>query len=177
MSALLRFWLAVCRDVLRISSRAMTLQDSPYWCYSFQARSWSSPCLADYILRFRKPGENPIPIKTDYTRDEWINLAHACWYGIEESDTLSVQMARESQDEAHLCPLQLETIRRCIRLWSNRNETVFSPFAGIGSEGFVALEQERRFVGIELKESYWKQAVKNLRTVGSQESLFAATGD
>lgn len=136
--------------------------------------SWSKPCLADYILTFRKPGDNPIPVKTDYTREEWIKLAHACWYGINESDTLSVYRAREDKDEAHLCPLQLEVYRRAIKLWSNRGETIADWFMGIGSGGTIALEQDRRFIGAELKESYFKQAVGFISAAAKkQDGLFA----
>jgi DNA modification methylase len=135
--------------------------------------SWSRPCLVDYILTFRAPGVNPVPVKTDYSRDQWTRLAKGCWTDINESDTLNAARAREERDEAHLCPLQLEPIRRCVRLWSNRGELVLSPFAGIGSEGVIALEQERRFIGIELKQSYFKQACVNLRNAVKQESLLA----
>lgn len=136
---------------------------------------WMRPAMADYILLFRAPGENTDPVKTDVTREEWIKYAEPFWTDIHESDTLQYQSAREHEDEKHICPLQLETIRRCVRLWSNPGDLVLSPFAGIGSEGHVALEQERRFVGIELKESYWKQAVKNLQNAVKQESLFSET--
>lgn len=138
--------------------------------------SWSWPALADYLMIFQKPGVNVSPVHTDITNKEWIKLAHPIWYDIEESDTLNARSAREEKDEAHLCPLQLGTIRNAIRLWSNRGDLVLSPFAGIGSEGVVALEQERRFIGFELKESYWKQAVKNLKAAVKQEGLFEAIG-
>jgi DNA modification methylase len=82
---------------------------------------------------------------------------------INPSDTLQRKSAREDEDERHICPLQLEVIRRAIRLWTNPGDQVFSPFAGIGSEGYVAIQEGRRFLGIELKESYFKQAVNNLR--------------
>jgi DNA modification methylase len=125
--------------------------------------SWSRPALADYILVFRAPGENQTPIKPDITNNEWIEWARPIWYGIRESDTLNVVEARANDDERHICPLQLGTIERCIRLWSNRGETVLSPFAGIGSEGYEALLRGRRFVGLELKPEYWRVAAKNLR--------------
>ena len=138
--------------------------------------AWSRPAMADYILLFRSPGDNLEPItqgvNDGVTNEEWIKFAHPIWYDIQESDTLQYASARENDDEKHICPLQLETIRRCIRLWSNPGDLVLSPFAGIGSEGHVALEQERRFVGIELKQSYFKQAVKNLQNAVKQESLF-----
>jgi DNA modification methylase len=125
--------------------------------------SWLRPALADYILVFRKPGDNAVPIHPDITNDDWIEWARPIWYGIRESDTLNVREGRGNDDERHLVPLQLGTIERCIRLWSNPGETVLSPFAGIGSEGFEALRRGRRFIGIELKPEYAATAVKNLR--------------
>lgn len=124
--------------------------------------SWMRPALADYILVFRKPGENKVPIKPDLTNDEWIEWARPVWYGIRETDTLNAAEGREEEDERHICPLQLGTIERCIRLWSNPGEVILSPFAGIGSEGYMALKLGRKFVGIELKRSYYEAAVRNL---------------
>lgn len=123
---------------------------------------WSRPALADYIVIFRKPGENAVPIHPDISNDDWIEWARPIWYGIKETDTLNVAEGRESDDERHICPLQLGTIERCVRLWSNAGETVLSPFAGIGSEGYVSVKQGRRFVGVELKPSYWCAGVRNL---------------
>lgn len=128
----------------------------------------SRPALADYLLVFRAPGENAVPIKPDCDNDTWIEWARPVWYSIRETDTLNTAVAREDADERHICPLQLPLIERCVRLWSNRDEMVFSPFAGIGSEGYVAVQQGRRFVGIELKPSYWKTAVANLDAVAAQ---------
>jgi hypothetical protein len=91
--------------------------------------------------------------------------------GIDQQDTLNARSAREHDDERHLCPLQLEVIRRAVRLWSNPGDVVWSPFAGIGSEGVVALDMGRKFIGAELKESYWKQAVANLRASTAQLRL------
>ncbi len=125
--------------------------------------SWSRPALADYILLFRAPGDNKVPIQPDITNDEWIEWARPIWYGIRESDTLNVVEARSDDDERHICPLQLGTIERCIRLWSNKGETVLSPFAGIGSEGYESILRGRQFIGIELKPEYWKVATKNLQ--------------
>lgn len=149
--------------------------------------SKTRPALADYLILFRKPGENAVPIRGDVTNDEWIawarpiwqgspddvswagaaeqglDLPPSCWYGIRESNTLNVAAGRESADERHICPLQLDLIERCIRLWSNEGETVLSPFAGIGSEGYVAVQRGRQFVGCELKPSYWSAAAANLR--------------
>jgi DNA modification methylase/superfamily II DNA or RNA helicase len=124
--------------------------------------SWSRPALADYIIKFRKPGENKTPITPEITNDQWIEWARPIWYGIKETETLNVVEAREEKDERHICPLQLETIERCIKLWSNPGELICSPFAGIGSEGYVALKQGRRFVGCELKRSYYETAARNL---------------
>ncbi len=121
------------------------------------------PALPDYLLKFRKPGDNPVPVKSDVTNEEWIAWARPVWLGIRETRTLNTRVAKEDADERHICPLQLDFIERCTRLWSNRGELVLSPFAGIGSEGVVAVEQGRRFVGIELKASYWATAVRNLR--------------
>jgi DNA modification methylase len=147
----------------------------------------SRPALADYLLLFRKPGEIAEPVKTDVTNDEWITYARpiwrgtddegaldamqneglavpdSCWYGIRESNTLNVAAGRESADERHICPLQLDLIERVVRLWSNPGETVLSPFAGIGSEGYVSVKRGRRFIGCELKPSYFKAATGNLR--------------
>lgn len=126
--------------------------------------SWMRPALADYILLFRKPGENAVPIIPDVSNEEWIEFARPIWYGIRESDTLNAAVARENDDERHICPLQLGTIERCIRLWSNPGDLVLSPFAGIGSEGYEAVRLGRRYWGCELKPSYARVAVRNLQT-------------
>lgn len=125
--------------------------------------SWMRPAFADYILIFRKPGDNTEPVKTDLTNEEWIEYARPIWYGIKESDTLNAAAARSEEDERHICPLQLGTIERCVRLWSNKGDTVFTPFLGIGSEVYTAIKNERKGVGIELKPEYFAQAVKNVR--------------
>jgi DNA modification methylase len=121
------------------------------------------PALADYLLIFRKPGDNPTPIKTDVTNDEWIAWARPVWLDIKETNTLNARLGRDDADERHIAPLQLDFIDRCIRLWSNPGELVVSPFAGIGSEGHEAVLLGRRFFGVELKRSYWRTAVENLR--------------
>ncbi len=131
--------------------------------------SWSRPALADYILIFRKPGDNATPIHPDISNDQWIQWARPIWYGISESDTLQVVEARAEEDERHICPLQLGTIERCIRLWSNPGELVLSPFAGIGSEGYEAVRLNRRFIGFELKPTYATVAVRNLETAEHQK--------
>jgi DNA modification methylase len=137
--------------------------------------SWSRPALADYILVFRKPGDNAVPILPELTNDEWIEWARPIWRDINESDTLNAAIAKENDDERHICPLQLGTIERCVRLWSNAGELVLSPFAGIGSEGYESVRLGRRYLGIELKPSYAATAAKNLATAEAmkkQGSLF-----
>lgn len=122
----------------------------------------SSPCLNDYVLHFRKPGKQAVPVKNNVSNDEWIRWASGIWDDIREGDVLSGHRhAKSNQDEKHICPLQLEVIRRCVRLWSNPGEEVFTPFLGIGSEAYVAIEQGRVGVGVELKPEYYKQAVDN----------------
>jgi hypothetical protein len=137
--------------------------------------SMSRQGIPDYLVTMRAPGENAAPIA--HTADEfpvtlWQRFASPVWMDINPSDTLQYRSAREHNDERHICPLQLDVIRRAVMLWSNPDDVVLSPFAGIGSEGYVALEMGRRFVGIELKPSYFRQAVKNLESVQS-----AANGD
>tara|TARA_Y100000310_G_scaffold266120_1_gene277474 strand:- start:489 stop:2741 length:2253 start_codon:yes stop_codon:yes gene_type:complete len=145
--------------------------------------SQSGMGIPDYIITMRKPGENEKPItgmldeyagekelnKTiDFTKksiDIWQRYASPIWTDIRQGDTLQHKSARENKDDKHICPLQLDVIRRCLQLWTNKNDIVLSPFAGIGSEGYVSLQMGRKFMGIELKESYYKQAVLNLRQV------------
>lgn len=158
---------------------------------AFQTKNRDSahvrPALADYLLIFRKPGDNAtrIPheaLTGEVTNDDWIQWASPIWtdstdggwltgdgnlspvwFGIRESDTLNVRVARDDADERHICPLQLEFIRRCVLLYTNPGETVMTPFAGIGSEMYVARKLGRRSVGCELKPSYWRTAAQNLR--------------
>jgi len=130
--------------------------------------SWIRPAMADYILVFRKPGEPADPIKPELTNDEWIEWARPIWYGIRESNTLNVAEARGAEDDRHICPLALGTIERVVRLWSNPGETVLSPFAGIGSEGYVSLKFGRKFVGCELKPLYCRTAARNLDTASKE---------
>ena len=140
--------------------------------------SKSRPGLADYLLIFKKPGDSEIPILGDVDNETWIGWARPVWYDIRESDTLNTRVARESADERHICPLQLPLIERCVRLWSNVGDTVLSPFAGIGSEGVVSVKHNRRFIGCELKPSYWKTACDNLQTAeGQLEIQMGASGD
>ena len=145
--------------------------------------------IPDYLIVVRKPGKNPEPVshkpsgfdrwigpderepkaerkkdpgKNKYSHEVWQRYASPVWFDIRPSDTLQRESAREDEDSRHICPLQLTVIRRAIELWTNPGDVVFSPFTGIGSEGYVALEERRRFVGAELKESYFRQACGNL---------------
>lgn len=134
--------------------------------------------IPDYLVTVRKPGDNPDPVthtNQTFPVSDWQEYASPVWMDINPSDTLQHRSAREEQDERHICPLQLDVIRRAMRLWSRPDDLVLSPFAGIGSEGFVALQEGRQFVGLELKRSYYKQACANLEIAassGKQASLF-----
>jgi DNA modification methylase len=124
--------------------------------------SWLRPALADYVLIFRKPGDNPVPVISKISNDTWIEWARPIWYNIKETDTLNVREGKDKDDEKHICPLQLGTIKRLVHLFSNDNELILDPFAGIGSTGYIAVREGRRFVGVELKESYFDAMVKNM---------------
>lgn len=150
--------------------------------------SLSRMAVADYVVTMRKPGDNSEPIFGEFDRyygsgdlppedpglivshvagsysvQVWQRYAEPVWMDIAQSDVLSHRVAREEADERHISPLQLTVIRRCVDLWSNPGDVVFSPFAGIGSAGYVAIEMGRKFVGAELKSSYYRQAVANLK--------------
>jgi DNA modification methylase len=122
--------------------------------------------VPDYLVTMRKPGVNPDPVTKhpdEFPVDLWQRYASPVWFDINPSKTLQYTSAREHDDERHICPLQLEVIERAVRLWSNPGDVVCSDFMGIGSEGHVALQMGRRFIGFELKESYYRQAVANLQ--------------
>ena len=135
--------------------------------------------LCDYLLTFRKLGENPEPIShpegfTEYIGDNepqsgvyshqvWRRYASPVWMDINQTDTLQYRSVREEKDEKHICPLQLQVIRRALELWTNKNDVVLSPFGGIGSEPVVAIEMRRKAIAIELKESYYKQMKANCK--------------
>ncbi len=156
---------------------------------AFQTKNRDSagtrPALADYLLLFKAPGENAVPIRNEaregeVTNDDWIDWASPIWtdraeggdvggehlapvwFGVHETGTLNARNGREADDERHIAPLQLDFIDRCIRLWSNPGELVLTPFAGIGSELYQAVRRGRRAIGCELKPSYWQAAVANL---------------
>jgi hypothetical protein len=135
--------------------------------------------IPDYLVTMRKPGVNPEPVAGEFqyfageketfkhtgnlSIDIWQRYASPIWMDINPSKTLQYRSARDQNDERHICPLQLEVIERGLQMWSNEGDTVLSPFMGIGSEGHVSIKAGRKFIGIELKESYYKQAVKNLK--------------
>lgn len=133
--------------------------------------------IPDYLVTMRKPGTNPQNVShtsEDFPVELWQNFASPVWMDINPSDTLSFREAREDQDERHICALQLQVIERGVKLWSNPGDTVYSPFAGIGSEGFTAIRMGRKFLGAELKRSYWEQACKNMEQARrEQQGLFA----
>lgn len=160
--------------------------------------------IADFLVVMRTPGRNDVPVAhtaETFPVERWQRYASPVWAtigepdddgfavcsdeqreddpssGIDATDTLQYRSARDHEDERHICPLQLGVIRRAIRLWTNPGDVVWSPFAGIGSEGYVAIQEGRRFIGAELKQSYFRQAVANLRIasaegVGGQATLF-----
>jgi DNA modification methylase len=137
--------------------------------------SMSRQGIPDYVVTFRKPGENPKPIshtKEQFPVKEWQQLASPCWMDIKQSNTLNRKAAREDDDERHIAPLQLDLIERCLRLWSADDDVILSPFMGIGSEGYVSLQKGRRFIGVELKKSYFDLAVKYL----SEAETYKAPG-
>ena len=132
--------------------------------------------IPDYLITVRAPGESERVTHTpqEYPVELWQKVASPVWMDINPSDTLQYTSAREHDDERHICPLQLDVIRRGIMLWTNPDDIVLSPFMGIGSEGYIALEMGRRFVGTELKASYYRQAVANLAAaVTKTTDLFA----
>lgn len=130
--------------------------------------------IPDYLVTMRSPGEVVDRVThDDYPVEKWQKVASPVWMDIDQSDTLQFRSAREHDDERHICPLQLEVIRRGVELWTNPGDTVLSPFAGIGSEGYVSLEMGRKFIGVELKTSYFQQACQNLAHADAQEDMFA----
>ena len=133
--------------------------------------------IADYLVTMRKPGDNPEKIthtNESFPVQVWQNYASPVWMDINPSDTLQRTSARDEKDEKHICPLQLDVIKRGINLWTNPNDIVFTPFMGIGSEVYQALKMGRRGIGIELKESYYNQAVINCENAekSADNSLF-----
>lgn len=144
-------------------------------------RAKSRGAIPDYLLKFRAPGENAVPIHDteevvkefgeQVSRNQWIDLAEGCWADIRETDTLNAAEGKGEKDTKHICPLQLGVIERLVRLFSNPGEIVFSPFAGIGSEGHETIRLGRRFYGCELKEEYYRAALKNLERATRDKKL------
>jgi DNA modification methylase len=131
--------------------------------------------LADYVLVFRKPGDNLEPVEQrpdHFPVSQWQQWASPVWMDINQTNTLNVRMAKDGADERHLCPLQLDLIERAVTMWSNPSDIVLSPFMGIGSEGVTSLKLKRKFIGIELKPSYFKHACRYLEAAERQEDLF-----
>jgi DNA modification methylase len=141
--------------------------------------SFSRVGMPDYLVVFRKWADSAIEVPVthdpaEFTLDLWQKVASPVWFDVDQTRTLNVRQARDSQDEKHLCPLQLDVIERAITLWSNPGDLVASPFTGIGSEGVSALRLGRRFVGAELKPSYFKHACRNLIDATAQVDLFGS---
>jgi DNA modification methylase len=129
----------------------------------------------DYLLVFRKKGDNPVPIThtfESFPLDLWQEIASPVWMTIDQGKVLNGKLAREQADERHICPLQIDVIERALTMWSAKGDTVFSPFTGIGSEGYCSLRMGRKFIGAELKESYWKTACRNLTEARAEQSFF-----
>lgn len=135
--------------------------------------------IADYLVVVRKPGENPEPVTHTHESlpvDLWQQYASPVWMDINQSKTLQYMSARETDDERHISPLQLEVIERAIDLWTNPNDLVFTPFLGIGSEAYVSLQMGRRACGSELKRSYFDLAVKNCSSASVQQASLLTVG-
>jgi DNA modification methylase/superfamily II DNA or RNA helicase len=167
-------WIFAGRAFVQKNPQAQAIRTKSKALLFVQLRKDSSdsrPALVDQVLIFTKPGENAIPIlpveNGDLDNEKWIEWANGIWLGISESDTLQFTTARDTGDEKHICPLQLGTIERCIKLYSNPGETILTPFMGIGSEAYQAIRFGRKGIGIELKESYYHTAVNNLKRAES----------
>jgi DNA modification methylase len=135
--------------------------------------------MPDYLMVFRKPGINPVPIahtESDFSLNDWQEIASPVWMTIEQGNVLNRKGSKEQGDERHICPLQLDVIERAIKLWSAPGDLVYSPFTGIGSEGYQAIKMQRRFVGSELKASYFKDAALWMKQAESERELFSLDG-
>ena len=142
--------------------------------------SMSRQGIPDYVVTMRKPGDNPEKVthtNEGFPVNSWQQYASPVWMDIKQNDTLNGRIAREKEDERHICPLQLEIIKRCVELWTNPGDIVFDPFAGIGSSLYVALRMNRRGLGVELKESYYKQAVSNCESALTEPKIKDLDGE
>lgn len=155
----------------QVIARRLTLHSLMFATGKRNSRNLA-PAVNDYVMIFQKPGDSvPVPALYDSVEnpkgwvktDDWIRDAHGVWTDIRETDVLEGwAKGRDEKDEKHVCPLQLEVIRRCVRLYTNPGELVLDPFMGIGSSAVVAVEQHRNVIGFELKESYHRQACANV---------------
>ena len=142
--------------------------------------SYSRQGIPDIMLIFRKWGEadkEPVThTEEDFPVKLWQKYASPVWFDINQTNVLNIGCAREDKDTKHICPLQLDVIERCIELWTNKNDVVFTPFLGIGSEIYQAVKMGRRGIGVELKQSYYEQAVENCEKAEQENksNLFAA---
>lgn len=137
--------------------------------------SYSRQGLPDYVLTFRNgeiENQEDKIAHDDMTVDEWQKLASPVWMDINQTRVLSHRDARDHEDERHICPLQLDVIERCVRLWTRTGDTVLTPFMGVGSEVYTAVKMGRKGIGVELKDSYYRQSVANLASLTNQTSLF-----
>lgn len=171
-------WVFYGRAIVAKNPQAQAIRTKAKALLFVQLRKDSSdsrPAILDHILIFKRPGENVTPIRPvdngEMNNETWIDWAGGIWTGIQESDTLQYQSGRDADDEKHICPLQLGTIERCIKLYSNPGETVLTPFMGIGSEAYEAIRLGRKAIGIELKDSYFAMAVRNLRTIEAEKKV------
>lgn len=142
--------------------------------------SMSRQGIPDYVVTMRKPGENPERVthtNEGFPVNSWQQYASPVWMDIKQNDTLNGRIAREKEDERHICPLQLEIIKRCIELWTNPGDIVFDPFTGIGSSLYVALRMGRRAIGSELKESYFKVAINNCKIALNEPQIKDLDGE
>jgi hypothetical protein len=177
--------------IKNLSGKITDLHDEEGWIYHSRVTIWKDPVvemqrtkalgllhkqlckdstmsragLPDYLLVFRKPGTNPEPVgrsREEFPVEQWQQWASPVWMDVRQTRVLNGQQARDAADERHVCPLQLDVIERAVTLWSNRGDVVLSPFMGIGSEGFGAVKLGRKFVGFELKDTYFAQACEFL---------------
>ena len=139
-----------------------------------QVKKDASMCrvgIPDYLMVFRKDGEHEHPVQCDISVDIWQKYASPVWMDINYSNTLNCQVGREQSDERHICALQLDTINRAIHLWSNPGDSVLTPFMGIGSEVYEAIKIGRKGIGFELKDSYFAEAVKNIKHIEQKKKV------
>ena len=142
--------------------------------------SFSRVGMPEYVLLFRRWADEDREVddvrpvghtRETFPLDRWQQWASPVWMDVRHTDVLNVRAARDDRDERHMCPLSLDLIQRCVRLWSNEGDLVLSPFGGVGSEGVGALRAGRRFIGVELKPSYYRQAVKNLKSESMSDQV------